>query len=243
MRHTRSRSYTAWGAVCGVVSGSRLAFCGEYRDALAGHYLLGNGRRAYNPALMRFNSADTLSPFGRGGINTYAYCLNDPINRVDRNGAFSFPNSVYFAVLAESALNVVDGLMATLKLIVQSRQLGSTPSFKQQVQVLAKTQKGIAKIAASAFAWKEQGAPTIPSVTESAMAGAVATGLGITERFVNLKLSSDVVVPYLWKSPGQIPGVVVDLMRIQTGISPVQTIVSNVVQKIRGNPVGTIDRA
>ncbi|SMF49436.1 RHS repeat-associated core domain-containing protein [Pseudomonas sp. LAIL14HWK12:I11] len=102
MRHTRSRSYTAYGAVCGVVSGSRLAFCGEYRDALAGHYLLGNGRRAYNPALMRFNSADTLSPFGRGGINTYAYCLNDPINRVDRNGAFSFPKSVYFAVLAMS---------------------------------------------------------------------------------------------------------------------------------------------
>lgn len=176
--HANSRSYTAYGVVRGVLSGSRLAFCGECRDPLTEHYLLGNGRRAYNPALMRFNSPDTLSPFGRGGINTYAYCLNDPINRVDRNGAFSFLSSVYFAALAEGALNVVDGLLATLKLIVQSRQLGPTPSFSQQLQVVAKTQKGIAKIAASAYAWKAQGAPSIPSVTDSVIAGVVATGLG-----------------------------------------------------------------
>ncbi len=235
--HANSRSYTAYGVVCGVLYGSRLAFCGECRDPLTEHYLLGNGRRAYNPALMRFNSPDTLSPFGRGGINTYAYCLNDPINRVDRNGAFSFLSSVYFAALAEGALNVVDGLLATLKLIVQSRQLGPTPSFSQQLQVVAKTQKGIAKIAASAYAWKAQGAPSIPSVTDSVIAGVVATGLGITERTLNIQQSMAVVVPYLRSSPSEIPGVLVDLVRIQTGIGPVQTIVRDVVERIRGNPV------
>ncbi|WP_338010005.1 RHS repeat-associated core domain-containing protein, partial [Pseudomonas sp. GM60] len=36
--------------------------------------------------LMRFNGPDSFSPFGRGGLNTYAYCLGDPINLSDPNG-------------------------------------------------------------------------------------------------------------------------------------------------------------
>lgn len=51
-------------------------------------YLLGNGHRLFNPGLMRFHSADSFSPFGSGGFNTYAYCGNDPINRVDPSGRF-----------------------------------------------------------------------------------------------------------------------------------------------------------
>lgn len=55
-------------------------------------YLLGNGHRLFNPVLMRFYSPDDLSPFARGGINSYAYCGNDPINRVDPSGrAFRSP--------------------------------------------------------------------------------------------------------------------------------------------------------
>ncbi|EGH35731.1 hypothetical protein PSYJA_44541, partial [Pseudomonas syringae pv. japonica str. M301072] len=38
---------------------------------MTGHYLLGNGYRAFNPVLMRFNSPDSLSPFGEGGVNAY----------------------------------------------------------------------------------------------------------------------------------------------------------------------------
>ena len=49
-------------------------------------YLLGNGHRLFNPDLMRFHSADRLSPFGKGGLNAYAYCGNDPINRTDPSG-------------------------------------------------------------------------------------------------------------------------------------------------------------
>lgn len=52
-------------------------------------YLLGNGHRLFNPGLMRFHSADSLSPFGKGGINAYAYCTNDPINRWDPSGMYS----------------------------------------------------------------------------------------------------------------------------------------------------------
>ena len=65
---------------------SLLGFNGERRDPVTGHYLLGNGYRAFNPVLMRFNSPDSLSPFGKGGVNAYAYCAGDPINRGDPTG-------------------------------------------------------------------------------------------------------------------------------------------------------------
>ena len=65
-------------------------FTGEQPDPVTGHYLLGNGYRAYNPVLMRFNSPDNLSPFGGGGLNAYSYCLGDPINRVDPTGHMSW---------------------------------------------------------------------------------------------------------------------------------------------------------
>ena len=65
---------------------SLLGFNGERPDPVTGHYLLGNGYRAFNPVLMRFNGPDSFSPFGRGGLNTYAYCLGDPINLSDPNG-------------------------------------------------------------------------------------------------------------------------------------------------------------
>jgi len=38
---------------------------------------------------MRFNSPDSLSPFGDGGLNGYAYCVGDPVNRSDPTGHFS----------------------------------------------------------------------------------------------------------------------------------------------------------
>ncbi|MFG0324474.1 RHS repeat-associated core domain-containing protein [Pseudomonas sp. zjy_15] len=63
-----------------------------HRPAFNGHllvnsqYLLGNGYRSYNPALMRFQSPDSFSPFGAGGLNCYAYCMNDPVNFSDPDG-------------------------------------------------------------------------------------------------------------------------------------------------------------
>jgi len=65
-------------------------FNGEQPDPVTGHYLLGNGYRAYNPILMRFNSPDSLSPFGEGGLNAYAYCVGDPVNRSDPTGHFGW---------------------------------------------------------------------------------------------------------------------------------------------------------
>jgi RHS repeat-associated protein len=69
---------------------SLLGFNGERRDPVTGHYMLGNGYRAFNPVLMRFNSPDSLSPFGGGGLNAYAYCQGDPVNFEDPTGHAPF---------------------------------------------------------------------------------------------------------------------------------------------------------
>lgn len=65
-------------------------FNGERADPVSGSYHLGNGYRAYNPVLMRFNCPDSLSPFGAGGINPYVYCAGDPINQTDPSGHISW---------------------------------------------------------------------------------------------------------------------------------------------------------
>ncbi|EJL88518.1 RHS repeat-associated core domain protein containing protein [Herbaspirillum sp. CF444] len=66
-----------------------LGYNGQRRDPVSGTYHLGNGYRAYNPVLMRFNCPDSWSPFGIGGINPYAYCAGDPINQADSSGHMS----------------------------------------------------------------------------------------------------------------------------------------------------------
>ncbi|WCM49784.1 RHS repeat-associated core domain-containing protein [Pseudomonas sp. WJP1] len=65
---------------------SLLGFNGERPDPVTGHYHLGHGYRQFNPVLMRFNSPDSLSPFGKGGLNSYVYCGGNPVNRVDPSG-------------------------------------------------------------------------------------------------------------------------------------------------------------
>ncbi|MBA6110323.1 RHS repeat-associated core domain-containing protein [Pseudomonas asiatica] len=63
-----------------------ILFNGEALSRALYVYLLGVGLRAYSPIWMRFYSADRLSPFGRGGINSYSYCSGDPINFQDPSG-------------------------------------------------------------------------------------------------------------------------------------------------------------
>jgi RHS repeat-associated protein len=84
-------AYSAYGqpsAQQEVATG--LGFNGELREAHIGWYLLGNGYRAYNPVLMRFHSPDSLSPFGKGGLNAYMYCVGDPVNFSDPTGHFNW---------------------------------------------------------------------------------------------------------------------------------------------------------
>ncbi|MDP9523918.1 RHS repeat-associated core domain-containing protein [Pseudomonas putida] len=78
--------YTAYGYTATQPSAySATGYNGERIDNDS-VYLLGNGYRAYSPILSRFQTPDSLSPFGKGGINAYAYCSGDPINFTDPTG-------------------------------------------------------------------------------------------------------------------------------------------------------------
>jgi RHS repeat-associated protein len=102
---------------------SLLGFNGERREPVTGHHLLGNGYRAFNSVLMRFNSPDSLSPFGKGGVNAYAYCFGDPVNLVDPRGEFGMLahmiNQLGSASVA-AVQQVVKGLAAFKKTAVRS---------------------------------------------------------------------------------------------------------------------------
>ena len=78
--------YSPYGEDEPTASTTVLGYAGQYRDPVVPGYQLGGGYRAYEPALMRFNASDSKSPFGKGGINTYAYCAGDPVNRRDIDG-------------------------------------------------------------------------------------------------------------------------------------------------------------
>jgi RHS repeat-associated protein len=68
---------------------SLAGYNGQRPDPVSGHYHLGNGYRAYSPVLGYFTTPDSWSPFAAGGINPYAYCAGDPINRADPSGHMS----------------------------------------------------------------------------------------------------------------------------------------------------------
>lgn len=71
-----------------------LRFPGQYYDAETDlHY---NWHRYYDPATGRYITSD---PIGLdGGLNTYVYTENNPINRIDPNGLWSLSFDLYFGV-------------------------------------------------------------------------------------------------------------------------------------------------
>jgi RHS repeat-associated protein len=164
------RSYSAYGAYAGA---RNIAFGGQMVDRLTGCYHLGNGRRTYNPVLMRFHSADSLSPFSDGGLNAYAYCNGDPINRVDPSGAYPvtsarnrvdvispaisgismFSSSVTLGgAVARTARNVVADL--------QSQHSGAeytAPSLRSRIGNTSLFYTGVMGVAGTAMSGVEQG--------------------------------------------------------------------------------------
>lgn len=109
----RTRTYSAYGAAKPGDGTSPLGFAGERREPLTGWYLPG-GHRAYDPVLMCFLAPDSESPFGRGGINPYAYCAGDPINRVDPDGHSWVNYAIAGTGLALAAIALIPGLQIAL---------------------------------------------------------------------------------------------------------------------------------
>ncbi|WP_258041231.1 RHS repeat-associated core domain-containing protein [Pseudomonas syringae] len=142
--------YTPFGHHQAVQASAELpGFNGEQPDPLTGHYLLGNGYRAYNPVLMRFNSPDSMSPFGKGGLNAYAYCVGDPVNRVDPTGHFSALAALISGIVLSAA---GAGAIATAAGLKDSDStLGTTLTVVGSISLMA----GLGAFATTGFKLKQ----------------------------------------------------------------------------------------
>ena len=101
-------------------------------DAETGWYYLQS--RYYSPETCRFISADVLLSTGQGvlGHNSFAYCLNNPVNAFDEDGNLSLPNwaKVIIGVAATAAavaLTVATGgaLAPVIATVVVSTGIGA----------------------------------------------------------------------------------------------------------------------
>jgi len=110
---------------------SAIGYTGQRKSDLLDGYHLGNGYRLYQPSLRRFTSPDSMSPFGAGGINAYAYCAGDPINNTDPTGHFGEDEMAEELATIELLLNE----MAT-----EAAMEADAPSMNQ-AQIVAYRQK------------------------------------------------------------------------------------------------------
>ncbi len=161
-------AYTPYGYSPGSHS-PQLRFCGALRDPLAGWYLLGNGRRVFNPALMRFHSPDTLSPFGAGGVNPYMYCMGDPVNRVDPSGQ----SPLAFSTMLQPGLTIPLHIATPIALI-----LGPTP---KGLLAIGGTRVSIAGSALS-LAGATMGLAGVPEAAYVANVSTAMVGIGAATR-------------------------------------------------------------
>ena len=83
-------------------------------DEETGFYYLQS--RYYNPELGRFISADVYLSTGQGvlGHNAYAYCLNNPNNRIDPDGELGLFGSTLIGALVGAAISVVTNGIANV---------------------------------------------------------------------------------------------------------------------------------
>ena len=115
-------SYDAWGVPTVTNVGNTtigdinpFRYRGYYYDSETGLYYLGS--RYYSPEIGRFISPDSVSYLGANGgfvsYNLFAYCENDPGNRIDCAGSFSFLLAVTIVGgLVGGAVQVVSNVAA-----------------------------------------------------------------------------------------------------------------------------------
>ena len=111
--------YDPWGCVLSVKNGNGgyitspdhigninpLRYRGYYYDTETGWYYLQS--RYYDPILGRFINADIYESTGQGflGYNMYAYCNNNPVNRIDNIGFVS--EYVAAAIIRHNAATIL----------------------------------------------------------------------------------------------------------------------------------------
>ena len=112
---TDSLDYDAFGNVIARAGSipSPHQFAGEYFEQELGMYYLRS--RYYQPRTGRFWTRDSFEGFSMDprSLHAYAYCQNNPLNRVDPSGNFSLPeNSIAVAVGLTVVVPMVCSLLA-----------------------------------------------------------------------------------------------------------------------------------
>ena len=107
-------TYDSWGKLLSISGNTELGnrnpfrYRGYYYDGETGFYYVSS--RYYDPEVGRWINADDTSNLGVDGsilsYNLFAYCLNNPINRVDVEGNFSV------SALLKGLGNVATGIAA-----------------------------------------------------------------------------------------------------------------------------------
>ena len=115
--------YDAWGKLISMTDASGAAlgentigarnplrYRGYIYDSETGFYYLQT--RYYDPVVQRFISADGYVSTGTGftGYNMFAYCNNDPVNRIDPTGQFFREIFSFVKTVANEICNAVEAL-------------------------------------------------------------------------------------------------------------------------------------
>lgn len=184
-------TYMPYGGISTEHAEPQIGFTGQVREPMLSGYMLGNGYRLYNPDLMRFLSPDQLSPFEMGGLNSYSYCLGDPINRHDPTGHFTWAQAwSMFSTIFTNAVNILgasqtlgSAMITKLSDYYSGRQ---TLSLRDPYVAGSIIGSGVATAGAVSEAFGMPGAGVI-----TAAGNAINIGSGYTANTVNL-LSSQV---------------------------------------------------
>ena len=134
-----SYSYDSWGkslTVSGTLAttlgaNNPFRYRGYYYDTETGLYYLQT--RYYDAEVGRFISADVYFATGQGlvGNNTYAYCLNNPINNADDSGMLTLPNWAKVAIgvvaigIGVAAAVATGGLAVAIPVLIASVQVAA----------------------------------------------------------------------------------------------------------------------
>ncbi|WP_175653393.1 RHS repeat-associated core domain-containing protein [Pseudomonas sp. Marseille-P9899] len=204
----------------------RMGFNGQFRES-QGWYCLGHGYRVFNPVLKRFHSPDRISPFGKGGINPYAYCQGDPVNHTDPTG--QFVEWLGRNPLHSLGLNIAL-LMANLVTFIGSPPVG-VALFSARMSLVGAT-LGIAGASMQIGGVQAGKAVSIAGTIGSLAGVSMRTGLGIQTLYQNraiLKEKAFTGMRQLFLGPPKVPASPdVSLQTLPTFAPPIDP-VANVV--------------